>query len=450
VSADNPYLNEDVRRAEAEEHKRLAGVIIEIGRLKDRIANQGVDPDAELARLQHLVRGAADYDDLRTLGASFDFPIYRADELEQAVHDEPPMAWLIQDLIVAGTYGALSATKKAKKTFTALEMAICVASGESFLEHFPVHTKGPVLVLAGEGRKAMLLRRLKAIARHRGVEFSKLPIFVVPRVPNLSESEHLRVADQMIENIKPALVILDPLYLAIPDVQLNQLTEAARPLAAIQRIIERHGSTLLVVHHWNKTGAGTSFDRSSGVGLAEWGRFLISISADCHPDPLHERGELTDMSFELIGENGMLDFMARNRIWSDDPSDLQSELHYESEFLDEAAAVEAQQEARALKEAAGAALKATTRALSAVSALNGWVTASEVQEYDAHHLPSALDGEFVSPLKTDTVSRALKSLAMTGAIQNSDPGVGRAIRFAPLGLEAASSFAYQEGDDKPF
>jgi AAA domain-containing protein len=59
--------------------------------------------------------------------------------------------WLVQGLWPADAYGVLAAQEKAGQTWAALDLAVSVATGQSWLDHFPCPSPGPVLIFLGEG-----------------------------------------------------------------------------------------------------------------------------------------------------------------------------------------------------------------------------------------------------------------------------------------------------------
>jgi hypothetical protein len=77
--------------------------------------------------------------------------------------------WLIQGLWPADAYGVLAAQEKAGKPWAALDLAVSVATGRPWLEHFACPSPGPVLVFLGEGGERATVRRIEAIATARGV-----------------------------------------------------------------------------------------------------------------------------------------------------------------------------------------------------------------------------------------------------------------------------------------
>jgi hypothetical protein len=77
--------------------------------------------------------------------------------------------WLIQGLWPADAYGVLAAQEKAGKTWAALDLAVSVACGRPWLNHFACPSPGPVLVFLGEGGERATVRRIEAIATAKGV-----------------------------------------------------------------------------------------------------------------------------------------------------------------------------------------------------------------------------------------------------------------------------------------
>ena len=95
--------------------------------------------------------------------------------------------WLIQGLWPADAYGVLAAQEKAGKTWAALDLAVSVATGRPWLDHFACPSPGPVLVFLGEGGERATVRRIEAIATAKGVDPDQLAdqlrlCFRVPRL----------------------------------------------------------------------------------------------------------------------------------------------------------------------------------------------------------------------------------------------------------------------------
>src|SRR4029450_1200902 len=68
--------------------------------------------------------------------------------------------WLIQGLWPADAYGVLAAQEKAGKTWAALDLAVSVATGQPWLDHYACPSPGSVLVFLGEGGERATVGRI--------------------------------------------------------------------------------------------------------------------------------------------------------------------------------------------------------------------------------------------------------------------------------------------------
>jgi hypothetical protein len=146
----------------------------------------------------------------------------------------------------------------------------------------------------------------------------------------LSNAASLALVAQEIERHQPVLVIIDPLYLAAGGARGSDLYEMGALLEGVQVVCQQHGSALIIAHHWNKTGEGRGAKRMSGAGPDAWGRFLISaavVRSDTDPDSLCS-SVILDIDFQG-DEIAEQQTRIRRKVWTDDPNDLSSPMHYE-------------------------------------------------------------------------------------------------------------------------
>lgn len=264
-------------------------------------------------------------------------------EVAADVRTRPKRQFLFAGAIVAGDYGVLSAEDKAGKTFSVLDAAISCAAGLPWLGHYECQTQGAVLLFLGEGSDAKMLRRIYAIGRHKGLteeQIEALPIRLCFRIPFLAEGKHLGIMDAQLRHYPVELVVLDPLYLAARGGKGSDLFAMGEMLGNAQRIVQAHKATLLINHHWNKTGEGSGHNRSSGVGPGAWGRFLISVGVlgDRHTDP-ETKMTTVKTKWSIRGDEiADSDTVFVRRVWVDDPDDLDSAMHYSVEVDQRAAA----------------------------------------------------------------------------------------------------------------
>jgi len=250
-----------------------------------------------------------------------------------------PARWLLEGLWPADAYGVLAAEDKAGKTWAILDLAVSVAAGVPWLGHFACPTPGRVLVFLGEGGNRAMVRRLRAICAHKQVQPAALAaaraLRVCFRVPKLTAGSELETISQELTAHPAALVVLDPLYLAVGSGGLGgDLYAMGAVLAGIQGVCQSAGAALVVVTHWNKTGEGRGAKRITGVGPGAWGRVLISAGVVHRTtDPATQASTVVLEVDAIGGEIPDQQFRIRRRVHAQHPGDLDSPLHYQVEVL---------------------------------------------------------------------------------------------------------------------
>jgi AAA domain len=328
--------------------------------------------------------------------------------------------WLIQGLWPADAYGVLAAQEKAGKTWAALDLAVSVATGQPWLDHFACPTPGPVLLFLGEGGERATVRRIEAIATAKGVDPSQLAdrlrlCFRVPRLAAPGAGSELAAIQAELEAHPAVLLVLDPLYLAAAGASGANLYDMGAVLQAIQGVCQQAGCALLVVTHWNKTGDGRGADRISGAGPAAWARVICSVSVD-HRASDDDGASKVLLGFELIGgEIADTRFRIRRRIHAEDPADLGSPLSYSVEVL-------AGDDGQDLDPAAAGLSPSRQWVLAALQAGGDMQTVKQLGDRLA---------ETGRPLKPRTIQTALGELEATGLAQGSEEGNGRARYWSP-------------------
>ncbi|MCL4761292.1 MAG: AAA family ATPase [Burkholderiales bacterium] len=326
-------------------------------------------------------------------------------DLAREVAAAGPRRYLLRGLWPAGDYGVLAGEMKTQKTWIAGDMAVSVASGTPCLGAFPVDDPGPALMLAGEGGKANILRRLRAIAEARGLVADTLPITVCARAPHLTSDVHLALVRAQIAATRPRLVTLDPLYLSARGANLADLYAMGAVLEALQHDCQRVGAALLVVTHHNRK-PGTGATRIVGAGPAEWGRVLIGLTVRSrHTDPATRASDVVTDLDVIGGEIPDQTWRVRRKVWADDPDDLDSPLHVETTVEPVEATAGATDPTADLGPAARKLLEALTEATTATTAAA---------------LVDAVARRHGHGLKRETVSRTLNDLARRGLVVATD------------------------------
>ena len=328
--------------------------------------------------------------------------------------------WLIQGLWPADAYGVLAAQEKAGKTWAALDLAVSVATGRPWLDHFACPTPGTVLVFLGEGGERATVRRIEAIATAKGVDPDQLAerlrlCFRVPRLAAPGAGGELAAIQEELAAHPAVLVVLDPLYLAAAGASGSNLYDMGAVLQAIQGVCQAAGCALLVVTHWNKTGDGRGADRISGAGPAAWARVICSVSVD-YRGAEDDGASKVLLGVELIGgEVADTRFRIRRRVLAEDPADLGSPLSYRVEVL-------VDDEGYELDPAA-----------AGLSPSRQWVLAALQGGGDLQTVKQLGDrlAETGRPLKPRTIQTALGELEAAGLAGGTEEGNGRARYWSP-------------------
>jgi RecA-family ATPase len=199
-----------------------------------------------------------------------------ADLLKREV---PPVTQLVEDVVEAGTIGAIAALPGRYKSWVALELGFKVAcnNGSRFLGEAAIVKGGPVGYWWQDDSEANELTRIHAYAKHHK-QTGKLPI-------RWHLNEGLRLPDDIprlkaeIEAEKQVLVVLDSLYNFLPGLDLKDEAVAAVLQRLKAEVCDPTGCTVCYVDHapWpsegnrnQRRGYGSVFKAAA----IRWGIFL--------------------------------------------------------------------------------------------------------------------------------------------------------------------------------
>ncbi len=182
-----------------------------------------------------------------------------------AHHGSNQVSWLVQDWLPEATIGFVVAPPGSFKTWLTFDMAVSVATGTPFLGEYPVQRTGPVLLIQQEDFHGDIAQRLAIILQSRldlraeVMEDDQFEVKAPPEIPiYIHPDRNLRFADRVvmdalelrIRELRPALVILDPLYsAAMTD---DYMTKSAEQMLRLKVMRDRYGCSFLVAHHTTK------------------------------------------------------------------------------------------------------------------------------------------------------------------------------------------------------
>ena len=314
----------------------------------------------------------------------------------------------IRGIWPSGAYGVHAAEMKAQKTWNALDLAVSVASGTDWLGAFPVDDPGSVVIFAGEGGEAAIVRRIRAICASRGLRAEDLAIIVCARAPHLSDVGHMAIFAEQVETTEPRLVLLDPLYLSLGGSDGRDLYGMGQVLERPQIVCDSLGVSFVVVTHFNR-GGKSGANRISGAGPAEWGRVLIGAEVKSrHTDPDTKTTTVVTQLDVIGSEVPDQVFRIKRVIAAEDPDDLDSPLSYDIET-------------ETVSDDTNDMPPARRKLLDALRAAAGPRTVSQLVDWIA--------AEHGHGLRRETSSRELNALAREGLADRIDAGHGGAAEW---------------------
>lgn len=177
---------------------------------------------------------------------------YPEDEDEQEAGKEPQ--WLIPDFIPDGVQLVMIYGKtQSFKSFLALDMALCVATGGSFFGRRPLRS-GPVFYVALEGRESVKKGRRRAWKAARGVE--KVPNFFVMAGPAAADADQTaEFVEQIVNRLdgrQPGMFVIDTVAKAMVGWDENSAKDAGLYTDFVQRLANHFNCPVVSIHHSGK------------------------------------------------------------------------------------------------------------------------------------------------------------------------------------------------------
>jgi len=193
--------------------------------------------------------------------------------------------WLVKGFWGKRSHGMVAGMPKTYKSTLVHDLAVSVASGEPFLGKYEVLDPGPVVIVQNENADYIMKDRSQKIMTHRNLDGSirvtknrvwvempkPLPIHFINQQGFLMTTEDHRMAlEEMIAEVKPVLLILDPLYLMFEG-DLNSAQDLTTTLNWLLEIKKKYKTSVMLIHHYNKGGMAKGGARMAGsVFLYGW------------------------------------------------------------------------------------------------------------------------------------------------------------------------------------
>lgn len=238
---------------------------------------------------------------------------------EYYLQEREPIPYIVKDLIAESSISLWYGQFGSKKTWTLLDLAVCIASGKEWLGF----TVNPcrVLIVDEESGERRLADRLKEIMRGELVD-ANIPLQSVSLAQfNLRDSqEDLLSLIELIDLTGAKLVIID----ALADVMLggdeNSVKDTQPVFAGLRKASEVTGASFIVIHHSNKLGG---YRGSSAIAGAIDNMLLVQSKPE---------SDLITFKSEKVRDGIPMDF-AGQAIWSESGFYMKPADSQEKEFL---------------------------------------------------------------------------------------------------------------------
>ncbi len=229
---DYPMTTAERQAEEVQEREQLRQALLE----KQGLTEDTVDPAVYTALVQS------------TPGAMF--PIFT--EAQLLAYKMPPQ--LVDDVILQQTTVAFVSHPGVGKSFVALDLALCIASGqETFLDK-PLRQEGAVVYIIGEGHGRFNLR-VKVWRQEHGIaEGRELPFYSTDGPVNLMDKDVVKSFIEAIKPLSPKLVVFDTLSRCTVGEAENESATMSTVVEHLDMVKHETKATILVLHHLNANG----------------------------------------------------------------------------------------------------------------------------------------------------------------------------------------------------
>lgn len=222
------------------------------------------DIDAGISRVLADVGTAANNGELHSndFAGQLRASLLHGDEIMAIPKKEP----LIEGWIDQGDFVVTYGRSGSGKTFVALDMAGCIATGSWW--HGAAVTQGHVLYLMAEGAQG-IPARWDAWKKRNAIYSNVTALHWLPRRVNLRTAHWAHAAAEVADEIRPRLVIVDTVARTFGAGNENASEDMGAYVAGIDTIRETTNAAVMCVHHTGKDEAAGGRGHSSLLGAVD-------------------------------------------------------------------------------------------------------------------------------------------------------------------------------------
>jgi hypothetical protein len=164
-----------------------------------------------------------------------------------------PLEWCVEGLFPRSSVSILVGDPGSKKTFTVIELAVCVALGKPWLDH-PV-AQGPVLFIDEQTGPRQLLARFNA-ALNAHAASTDTPLHIRSLAGhNLRDKDSADEIINLARSKNAHLIVIDAFSNLLHGSSESSLAAVLPVLFHLRRIAEVSNAAIVVTHHTNRHGS---------------------------------------------------------------------------------------------------------------------------------------------------------------------------------------------------
>lgn len=171
----------------------------------------------------------------------------------EALQPQPPIDWIVERVISAGSVNLVVGEAKSKKTFSMIDQAACIARRKPWLEFQTCG--GPVLIIDEESGERRLNRRIGDTLRAHGAGDDTPLYYVTLANVNLLDLGDCLAIEDLITETKARAVYIDALIDVLGDADENAAAQVQQAFHALRTIAEHTQAAIIVIHHNGKNGS---------------------------------------------------------------------------------------------------------------------------------------------------------------------------------------------------
>jgi len=241
----------------------LGEVDLRVAKRVIELANGATDEATLNAAIEKVV---GEQSKAKTALANMGIVFEDADEFVQS--ELPPPIWIVRDFIAVGMKGDLCGGSKTNKSFLVRQLALCVASGQSFLDAYAITEPHKVACLDLELFPWNSQERMRAQARGLCIDWNKCKgNFLISHLRG--RADELRdAADELVNYLLERgveFVVIDPRYKLLKVGEDENTGEGLRGILQFRDALSAHFATLIVTHDpKGDTSQKKTTDRGAG------------------------------------------------------------------------------------------------------------------------------------------------------------------------------------------